>query len=199
MKNKTTLTKAIVFLGVSIMTVWTTQSAWALKVSLTARELSWGQRTEKSRDSDGFRVKTTTQNKSVQARVFLYEEPKKACYVQCFFFAKDLNSKEFYLFHKEEQPVTDKTVTLVFEAPKIIKGIKATRVSDVWLVGGGATSGTLIETESSSGSRFYGWVVRVIFDGRVEKVESNQSSLLALAKEAPAAETFEDVADTIKR
>ena len=161
--------------------------ARALDVSLTAKTLSWGKRDEKSRSSDGFNVTTTTQSRAVEARVFMYEKPKESCVVQCFFFAKDVESKDMFLFHKEEK-VLSENGTLVFQAPDIVNGVRATRftTANVWLVGGGSTLGTLTEHFSSSGSRFHGWVVRVIFDGRVAKVESNQTDLLSLGKAAPA-------------
>ena len=161
--------------------------AWALDVSLTAKTLSWGKRDEKSRSSDGFNVTTTTQSRAVEARVFMFRKPKESCVVQCFFFAKDVESKDMFLFHKEEKTLSENG-TLVFEMPDIVNGVRATRftTANVWLVGGGSTLGTLTEHFSSSGSRFHGWVVRVIFDGKVAKVESNQSDLLALGKGAPA-------------
>lgn len=163
------------------------QNTQALNVSLSAKTLSWGKRDEKSRSSDGFNVTTTTQSRAVEARVFMFEKPKESCVVQCFFFAKDVESKDMFLFHKEEK-VLSENGTLVFDAPDIIKGVRATRftTANVWLVGGGTTLGTLTEHFSTSGSRFYGWMVRVVFDGEVEKVESNQSDLLTLGKAAPA-------------
>lgn len=166
-----------------------TADTQALSVSLSAKTLSWGKHDEHSRTADNFRVTTTKQTRAVEAGVFLYEKPKKSCVVQCFFFAKDVESKEMFLFHKEEKIVSENG-TLVFEAPEIINGVRATRLTNVWLVGGGSGLGTLIEHFSSSGSRFHGWVVRVIFDDKVEKVESNQSDLLALAKAAPAGESL---------
>jgi hypothetical protein len=161
--------------------------ARALDVSLTAKTLSWGKRDDKSRSAGGFNVTTTTQSRAVEARVFMFEKPKKSCVVQCFFFAKDVESKDMFLFHKEEQSLSENG-SLVFKAPDIVNGVRATRftTANVWLVGGGSTLGTLTEHFSSSGSRFYGWVVRVIFDGKIAKVESNQSDLLALGKAAPS-------------
>jgi hypothetical protein len=163
------------------------QFAQALKASLSAKTLSWGKHDEHSLTSDDFHVTTTKQSRAVEARVFMYEKPKESCVVQCFFFAKDVESKDMFLFHKEEK-VLSENGTLVFEAPEIVNGVRATRftTANVWLVGGGSAPGTLTEHFSSSGSRFHGWIVRVIFDGKVEKVESNQSDLLSLGKSAPA-------------
>jgi hypothetical protein len=175
---------------VSVITIaigFALNSAWALNVSLDAKTLNWGKRDERSRTSDGFNVTTTKQSRAVEARVHFFEKPKESCIVQCFFFAKDVETKDMFLFYKEEKPLTDNG-TLVFEAPEIINGVRATRFStaNVWLVGGGSELGTLTEHFSSSGSRFHGWVVRVIFDGKVDKVEANQSDLLAMGKTAPA-------------
>jgi hypothetical protein len=170
------------------------RTAAALSVTLSAKTLSWGKKDERSRTDDGFNVTTTKQSRAVEARVFMFEKPGDSCVVQCFFFAKDVESKDMFLFHKDEKILLN-SETVVFEAPDIVNGVRASKftTANVWLVGGGSALGTVSEYFSSKGSRFHGWLVRVIVDGKVEKVQSNQSDLAAMGKAAPAGASFKSL------
>jgi len=191
------LSTALMLTGACLLCGLLPWTAEALSVTLSAKTLSWGKNDERSRTDDGFNVTTTKQSRAVEARVFMFEKPEESCVVQCFFFAKDVESKDMFLFHKDEKILLD-SETVVFEAPDIVNGVRASKftTANVWLVGGGFALGTVSEYFSSKGSRFHGWLVRVIVDGKVEKVQSNQSDLAAMGKAAPAGANFKSTGDT---
>ena len=50
----------------------------------------------------------------------------------------------------------------------------------------GTFTGNIVYTQSVPGSKFYGWLVRVISQGTVVRIETNQAPLKALAEKIPA-------------
>lgn len=115
-------------------------------------------------------------------------QPARAPYeVQCFFIARDEATRDRFVYYSETTTVKGGNGKLEFRA-KALKGTTKTETS-IPITGTTETGEPFISTISSTqevpGSKMEGWVVRILSEGKVVQVDSNQPHLRTLAMENP--------------
>jgi hypothetical protein len=113
--------------------------------------------------------------------------------VQCFFLAKNDTTKLRYIFNvigeQSKKPVFADEIHSGTLLGSKMDWISIPISLPISVPEDGGTlvdsTGKLVETETKLGSKIEGWVLRVVYQGRVLKVDSNQTSLAELANRLP--------------
>jgi hypothetical protein len=113
--------------------------------------------------------------------------------VQCFFMAKNDTTRSHYIFNFVEEESKTPTFEGEVQSGMILSttrdwiGIPFAQPGSIPQDGGKLVdaSGKTVGADTKSGSKIEGWVIRVVYEGRVLKVDSNQSHLAELANRLP--------------
>ena len=134
----------------------------------------------------------TVRSISVYVEYRFLQKPTAEYEAQCFFVAKNESSKQWYIYETHAARFSDMYGTLRFKAQPLLGS--GQRVTSIPFTGttwsGQPVKGRLHSSTSFTGSKVAGWVVRIVIDGQVLNIESNQFSLKQLAKDNP--DTFKD-------
>ena len=99
--------------------------------------------------------------------------------MQCFFVARNEANSERYIYNVRTTQITDEMGSRSFQAPPLLgKGIPFIKISK------GRRRPRYV-VNNFKGSDVEGWIVRVVAEGTVLSIESNQGYLKDLAQEAP--------------
>jgi len=114
--------------------------------------------------------------------------PVRAPYeVQCFFVAKDEATRERFIYYCETARVEGGNGKLEFHAKslkgstKTVTSIPVTAATD----SGETYLGTATAVSETPGLKMDGWIVRILSEGKVVQIDSNQAHLRALAQDDP--------------
>jgi hypothetical protein len=130
---------------------------------------------------------------SVTVSVQFFSPPPGPFDVQCFFMAKNETTRSRYIFNvvstESKKPVFSDEIhsgTLLASKTDWI-GIPFSLPSSVPEDGGNLVdaSGKSVESETKLGSKIEGWILRVVYQGHILKVDSNQPHLAELANRLP--------------
>ena len=140
----------------------------------------------------------------VDVAISFFAAPPEAYDVQCFFLAKDEATKERYIFDIGVQQAQGRFANVSFAS------VPLTGTTKSWVVipFAGTFSGTVTDSDPRArgatstvdgtfsgssgtasrvqGSKIDGWVVRVVYQGKVLRVDSNQAALSEIAKKDAA-------------
>ena len=133
----------------------------------------------------------------VDVAISFFAAPPEAYDVQCFFLAKDEATKERYIFDIGVQQAQGRFANVSFAS------VPLTGTTKSWVVipFAGTFSGTVYDPKArgvsptvdgtfsgssgtasqKQGSKIDGWVVRVVYQGKVLRVDSNQAALSEIA------------------
>lgn len=163
--------------------------------TIDARTANSGRKTIKSGGGTSSRQEQDVRSLGVSVDLRSSNPPKQPYDVQCFFLALSTSDKQKYIYDVQCKKSSMQKDTLQFQAPNI-QG--ASRQWTVVPVSGtftgtapngaqvkGNVSGNIVNSSKTSGSKFYGWLVRVVSQGKVVRIESNQAPLKAIAEKNP--------------
>jgi hypothetical protein len=181
--------KTTVFILISVILITAIRAAETPDIpSISARTDNQGKHKEQSTTDTGWRQSQDVRNIGVAVDLRSFRPPKEAYDVQCFFVARSEANKTNYIYDVQRQESTAQFDSLKFQAPPLAgSGAR-------WLslpvtgsfVSGGSFSGTLTYTQHIAGSKFYGWLIRVVSQGVVVRIETNQAPLKELAEKNPS-------------
>ena len=151
--------------------------------SFSAITAQRGKSEHKYMDDSGARVREVTRNQCVDAKIFFTSGPTARYAIQCFFVARDEKSKNIFVYDAQSKDVEGKG-NYIFQAPSLTGTVNRSRFLfvDGTTMTGESVTGTLYFSSSVAGAKIYGWLVRVISDGKVLKVETNQPALKSLVE-----------------
>jgi hypothetical protein len=120
--------------------------------------------------------------------------------VQCFFFAKSETTKTHYIFNVVQEESKRPTYAGEIHSGTLLGatenwvGIPFSLPASLPDNGGKVVeaSGKAVTSDTKVGSKIEGWVLRVVYEGRVLKVDANQPNLAELANRLP--ELFDETA-----
>jgi hypothetical protein len=161
---------------------------------LNARTASSGRKTVKSGGGE-LEEEQVTRSLSVAVELRTSRVPSQPYEVQCFFIGRSETTKENFLYNVQRRASSAATDALTFQAPSIegtntkrynitVSGDFTGRTTDGDFVRGTYT-GTATSTDKTKGDKFYGWIVRVVSQGQIVRIASNQTSLKTLAENNP--------------
>ena len=152
---------------------------------ISARTDNWGKSTVRGTDSAGWQESQDMSALGVRVELKSFRSPQQPYDVQCFFIARKDVDKSEYIYNVQRRASSAQFDVVVFQAPPL-KG-HGQRTLFIPVIG--PTSGVALLTQGAQGSRFYGWIIRVVSQGMVVRVDSNQPTLKFLA--GSAASTFD--------
>ena len=155
--------------------------------TFSAKSSQRGKTEDKYKDSSGVSVRETIRSQAVDATVFFTRGPSAQYSVQCFFIAQDEETKEQFIYDAQTHTVEGSKGDFTFRAPPLTGTV---RRSISFPVSGMTTtgipvSGSLYFSSTASGSKIYGWLARLVTDGQVVRMETNQAQLKTLAENNP--------------
>jgi hypothetical protein len=188
-KHSTLITvkpKTAIFIVISVILITAIRAAET--PSIRARTDNQSKNKERSTTDTGWRQSQDVRNIGVAVDLSSFRAPKEAYDVQCFFVARSEANETNYIYDVQRQESTAQFDSLQFQAPPLdgsgsrwlslpVKG---------FFVGGGSFRGTLTYTQRIAGSKFYGWLIRVVSQGLVVRIETNQAPLKELAEKNPS-------------
>lgn len=164
--------------------------------SITARTDNVGRKTVKSGMGTTSREEQDIRTLGVRVQLRSFAIPKQPYDVQCFFIARSQSTKSNYIYDVQRQQSAGQEGVHQFQAPAITGTSRkwvALPVSGTYTgtssTGGmdrGTFTGSATYSQSVPGSKFYGWLIRVVSQGKVVRIETNQAPLKALAEANPA-------------
>jgi hypothetical protein len=131
---------------------------------------------------------------SVSVKIRFFKAPPAPYEVQCFFMAKNEAAKIRYIFNVAKHQSTEATDEIEFHSGALLGttsnwialpfGTPApgANANDLGNLTPGAAAGLVVNSDAKQGSKMEGWILRVVCNGQVLKVESNQPYLLEMAK-----------------
>lgn len=170
--------------------------------SFSAKSAQRGKSGKNYKDNSGHTVQETTRSQAVDATIFFTRGPSVEYAVQCFFIAQDEGSKEKYIYDAQTQPVAGSKGDFFFRAPILtgtvrrsirlpvsgmtttgvpVSGMTATGVP----VTGVLVTGSVSISKTTTGSKIYGWLIRLVANGKTVRIVTNQSPLKTLAEKNP--------------
>lgn len=155
--------------------------------TFSARSAQRGKSEEKYKDTSGLSVRETNRSQSVDASVFFTRGPSSQYTVECFFIAQDDDTKELYIYDSQSQKVEGRKGTFTFEAPSLTSKIRRSisfPISGV-TVTGSPVNGSMYFSSTATGSKIYGWIVRLVTGEQIVRMETNKSQLKTLAQRNP--------------
>jgi len=155
--------------------------------TFSAKTAQRGKTEDKYKDSSGASVRETVRSQAVDASVFFTRGPSVQYSVQCFFIAQDEDTKEQYIYDAQTQPVEGSKGAFTFTAPPLTGTVRRSKSFPVsgMTTSGELVSGSLYYRSTSTGSKIYGWLTRLVADGKPVRIETNQSQLKTLAERNP--------------
>jgi len=149
----------------------------------------------KTTDSDGFNQTQDMRSLSVVVELRSFHPPKQPYDVECFFIARSESTKSNYIYDVIRQSSSAQSDVLKFQpAPLGGNGRRWITLPMTGSFTGATSSGDLVTglvsgevtySQRIDGSKFYGWLVRVISQGTVVRMETNQPQLKILAEKNP--------------
>jgi len=155
--------------------------------TFSAKSAQSGKSADRYRDSSGASVREKINSQAVDAIVFFTRGPSTQYSVQCFFIALDEQTKEQYIYDAQTQIVEGSKGSFTFTAPPLTGSVHrliSFPVSGMTTTGT-PVSGTGYSSSTVKGSKIYGWLVMLVSDGKVCRIETNQSPLKTLAEKNP--------------
>lgn len=130
---------------------------------------------------------------SVTVSVQFFSPPPGPFEVQCFFLAKNDSTRSRYIFNVVGEESKKPTFSDEIHSGTLLGarmdwvGIPLSLPVEVPQDGGTFVDagGKSVESDTKLGSKIEGWVLRVVYQGRVLKVDSNQTYLAELANRLP--------------
>jgi hypothetical protein len=153
---------------------------------LTTRTATAGRKDVTSRGA-GWSEKQAVRSMGVSVEYRFLQKPEIPYEAQCFFVAKDEANKQRYIYDCYIAPISNAFGSIEFNAQPLMGSGK--RVFSIPFSGtttsGQYVSGTLSSSSDISGSKVEGWIVRVVSNGTILNIESNQYGLKTLAQDNP--------------
>lgn len=134
----------------------------------------------------------TVRTMAAEAEVFFFNPPSQDYTVECFFVAIDDQSRDTFLFGASRETSSEQRATFSFESPPLGGTVRRS----VGLALRGRSQGRPPEGSegfmfdhlydgAATSARVQGWVIRVISNGEVVRLESNQGPLKLFAERHP--------------
>ena len=155
--------------------------------TFSAKSAQRGKTEDRYKDSSGASVREKLSSQAVDATVFFTRGPSAQYSVQCFFIAQDEQTKEQFVYDAQTQAVEGSKGAFTFTAPPLTGSVHRSISFPVsgMTTTGTPVSGTMYSSSTVKGSKIYGWLVRLVSDGKVCRVETNQSPLKTLSEKNP--------------
>ncbi len=134
----------------------------------------------------------TVRTMAAEVELFFFDPPRQEYTVECFFIGIDDQSRESFLFGASAEKSQQQRATFNFESPPL--GGTVRRSVGLALRGRSAgpppegAEGSFFEhlyDGAATSARVQGWVVRVISNGEVVRLDSNQAPLKQFAERHP--------------
>lgn len=192
-------------LGLSLVCALSAQEAVPIPV-LTARTSVASSKSVRSSVGANTTQSQAVRSTGVSVNVSFYQPPRKPYEIQCFFVAKNEGTKERYIFESLKQQAQGRAATAEFVSSPLMGTSTQTtaipfsgRFDGVDTAGNyvsGKVTGATVSSNTASGSKMEGWIVRVVYQGQVLRIESNQPQLIDIAK--GSAEAFDKAIGGVK-
>lgn len=155
-------------------------------VYFSARTIQTAKR-EVVQSTGNVRQTQTVRSLGVEVEYHSYRPPKAPYEVQCFFVARDEATKDRFIYYCKTADVRGGNGKLEFHAQSL-KGTTKT-VTTIPLAAASDSGETYLGLATSvseiPGFKMEGWIVRILSEGKVVQIDSNQPHLRTLARENP--------------
>jgi hypothetical protein len=126
------------------------------------------------------------QSASVAVSVRFFQKPITPYQVQCFFISRNEKSSERAIFDAKSHTSQDVATEGNFLSQQIFGGNRSFATMLISAVDdGSAPTHKAGSVTTNDGNHIEGWIVRVVSDGKVLRIESNQQQLADLATKIP--------------
>jgi len=128
------------------------------------------------------RVEQDSRTETVDVKVHYFGKPAGKYQLQCFFISRNESSLKESIFDAIVIETSNPDLEGQFESLPLMGGTRrfiAMPFSGVYSGsdGVGTFGGTVTSSSVTSGDKIYGWIVRVVENGKVAQLESNQPAL----------------------
>lgn len=151
--------------------------------ALTAKSISKPKNVTRASTGDGDTVTSRTRTQNVAVNVNFFQQQSSEYEIQCFFFAQMDTTKFLYDVQTIKSSSARQDVVLT---SALTESVARSRMYSFTInTSFEIIRGTVEQTLSVSNGKVYGWVVRVVQDGKTVKFETNQGPLKVLTQKDP--------------